>query len=86
MKRKGEDRPAMAIRFEDVPFDLPFQKEKLTAKIRQRNKKTEKDVGENNCAFQFRNGKAKAVLIYLDVFNTRIQDNMINSESYKLDQ
>jgi len=81
MKRKGEDRPAIAIRFEDIPFALPFEKEKLTSKIRQINKKSEKDVGENNCAYQFRNGKAKAVLIYLDIFNTRIQDIMFNSES-----
>lgn len=83
MKRKGEDRPAIAIRFEDIPFDLPFEKEKLTSKIRQINKRNEGDVGENNCAFQFRNGKAKALLIYLDAFNARIQDNMINSKSYK---
>ena len=84
MKRKGEDRPALAIRFEDIPFDLPFKKEKVTSKIRQINKKTKRDIGESNCAFNFRNGKAKSVLIYLDVFNTRIQENMMNSESYKL--
>ena len=48
------------------------------------NKKGERDVGENNCAFQFRNGKAKSLVIYLDAFKKSIQDNMINSESYKL--
>ena len=84
MKRKGEDRLAIAIRFENIPFDMPFEKEKLTSKIRQINKTNERNVGENNCAFQFRNGKAKALLLYLDVFDTRIEDNMINSKSYKI--
>ena len=67
-KWKGEDRPAIAIRFEDIPFYVPFQKEKLMSKIQQMNKKSERDIGENNCAFQFRNGKAKSVVIYLDAF------------------
>ena len=80
MKRKGEDRKALAIRFEDIPFDVPFKKEKLTSKIREMNKKAKRNVGENNCPFNFRNGKAKAILIFLDVFNTGIQENMLNSE------
>ena len=80
MKRKGEDRKALAVRFEDIPFDVPFKKEKLTSMIREMNKKAKRNVGENNRPFNFRNGKAKSILIFLDVFNTEIQENMMNSE------
>ena len=69
------------VRIEDIPFSLPLTKKKLTAAMRDIKKRKIDDVGETNYSTQFRKGKTKAVLIYLDVFSEKIKDDIIKSKS-----
>lgn len=67
------------MRFEDIPFELPIKKEEITAHVKSAAK-CNRDVGESNCAVNFKNGKGKAIILYLDIFDDDTKERILTSK------
>ena len=66
----------MALRYENMPFDVPVPKNLLTAKIR--GSKEEK-LGYTNINVYFNTKQNKATIIYLEVFDSNTRRRIIQS-------
>ena len=67
------------MRFEGIPFDLPIKKEEITTLVKAATK-CKRDVGECNCAINFKNGKGKAIILYLDTLNDTTKERLMKSK------
>ncbi len=56
-----------------------MKKEELAAEVRKARKASH-EVGECNCAINFKNGKAKAIILYMDIFDDKIKENLLSSK------
>ena len=79
ISEKGEKRPAIAVRIERIPCCLPIEKEQLAAEVRKANKNNH-EVGEVNCSVNFKSGKAKAIILYMDAFDDEIKEKLLSSK------
>ena len=68
-------KPAIAVRFEDIPFSLPFAKEDITSVIRNHNDQ----FGVNNYPMYFKGKRNKATVIYLEVYNAITRQKLLAS-------
>lgn len=74
--KKGSARSAIALRLQNLPFTLPWKREEILQKIKYSQDK----YGVNNQAINFKNGKNKATLIYLDSFSDTLKEKLISSK------
>ena len=77
-ERRGSTRSAIALRLQDLPFKLPWKREAILQKIKDNHDKYM--YGENNKAVNFKNGKSKATIIYLDSFSAPYKEKLISSK------
>ena len=68
-------KPAIAVRFEDIPFSLPFTKEDITSVIRNYNDR----FGVNNYPMYFKGKRNKATVIYLEVYDAITRQKVLAS-------
>lgn len=54
MKSKGDDRAAIPIQFEYIPFDLPFEKGKLTSKSDESTRERKRMLERIPISFNFK--------------------------------
>jgi len=75
--RKGSPRSALAIRLQNLPFTLPWKREAIVQKICSNQNK----YGVNNQAINFKNGKNKVTIIFLDSFSESLKEKLLLSKS-----
>jgi len=66
----------MALRYESIPFSLPFSKKELTSKIRSKKE----ELGITNTPMSFNGKQLKATMIYLDAFDGLTQKKLLKSK------
>jgi len=69
-------KTAMALRYESLPFSLPFSKKELTSKIRSKKE----ELGITNTPMYFNGKQLKATMIYLDTFDGLTQKKLLKSK------
>ena len=68
-------KPAIVVRFEDIPFSLPFAKQDITSVIRNHNDR----FGVNNYPKYFKGKRNKATVIYLEVYEAITRQKLLAS-------
>ena len=70
-------KPAITIRYEEMPFNVDFSKEDITSIIKA-NKAA--DYGVTNTLVYFNSGRSKATVIHLDAFSQEIRKRLLESK------
>ena len=78
-KNQVQFTPSDYLQVEKESCCVPIKKEELAAEVRRANK-TNHEVGECNCAINFKSGKEKVIILYMDVFDDEIKEKLLSSK------
>jgi len=66
----------MALRYENIPFDLPVSKQEITAKVRSKKE----ELGFTNIPNYFNGKRFKSTMIYLEAFDSSTQKRLLKGK------